>query len=225
MAETCRLCCSEQTYLMHTAGKRSRYREFLRCRVCDLVFVPEEMLLTEAEERERYLQHSNDPGDEGYRRFLANLLDETAPLVKPGADALDYGCGPGPALVAMLREAGLNARGYDPHFLPEAEALTRTYDLVTCSETAEHFRQPAKEFATLSRLLKPRGWLGVMTGMLDDWSDFPSWHYHTDATHIGFYSYACFGWIARRHGWACHFPRRDVALLHRSDGKHSIRTR
>ena len=57
-------------------------------------------------------------------------------------------------------------------------ALNRTYDFITCTETVEHFTDPCTELQRFDILLRPGGWLGVMTGMLDSWDDFPSWYYH-----------------------------------------------
>lgn len=210
---TCRLCGSENVYLLLRGGQRAHHREFLHCRRCDLVFVPDRFLLSPPEERQRYLLHENEPDDEGYWRFLARLRDSVVPLVEPGAESLDYGCGEPPVLVMMLREAGLQARGWDLFFRRDDSGLQRTYDLITCSETAEHFREPLEEFERFDRLLRPGAVLGVMTGMLDDWRDFGDWHYRLDATHIRFYSRRTMVWIARRFGWGVLFPRTDVTVF------------
>ncbi len=213
MAETCRLCGGENTAHFFTGTRRSQSRDFLRCSDCDMVFVPERFLVSEADERERYLTHHNDPHDEGYRRFLSRLVDELAPLLRPGASGLDFGCGPGPALALMLRERGHPMQIYDPFFEPDPGPLQGTYEFITCTETVEHFRRPMDEFQRLNRMLKRPGLLGIMTGMLEDWSQFPEWHYHTDVTHICFYSRDTMEWIAGRFGWECRIPREGVVLF------------
>jgi len=180
----CRLCGSSQTCLLFAGGARSHNREFHHCAECDLVFVPDRFLLNPAKERARYLLHENEADDENYRAFLSRLAGEVAPLLEPGAEGLDYGCGEPPVLVMVLRERGFSAEGWDLYFAPDREPLDRTYDFVTCSETAEHFRRPLIEFERFDRLLRPGGVLGVMTKMLDDWTEFEDWHYHYDATHI-----------------------------------------
>ncbi len=221
MSEACRLCGSAQTRLFFEGGARAHDREFHQCAsahaACDLVFVPDRFLLSQQAERERYVLHENDPADEGYRAHLRNLLDEIAPLLPPGAEGLDYGCGEPPVLVMMLRERGLRAEGWDLFFSPDAAPLERArerpYDFVTCSETAEHFRAPLTEFERLNRLLRPGGVLGVMTQMLDDWSAFGDWHYRFDATHISFYSARTMRWLAKRFGWSVNFPREHVTVF------------
>ena len=139
-------------------------------------------------QRQRYLTHNNDPGDPAYRGFLSRLFDELRPHLAGGASGLDYGAGPGPALAAMMGEEGFSVRVYDPFFYPDTSALEARYDFITCTETAEHFSRPREDFDRLDALLKPSGRLGVMTGMLDDWEEFPDWHYRLDPTHISFYS-------------------------------------
>ena len=98
---------------------------------------------------------------------------ELRPHLIPGAHALDYGAGPGPALAAMMRDEGLRVRTYDPFFQPGRSALEERYSFVTCTETAEHFAKPRRDFDTLDSVLKAPSWLGIMTDMLDDWEEFP----------------------------------------------------
>ena len=209
----CPLCYSEHTYLFHVREDRSGRREFFRCRVCELVFVPPGYHPTADEERDRYLQHNNDPTDPGYRAFLSRLFDELRPLLVPGSMGLDFGAGPGPALAQMMAEAGFKAHVYDPIFFPDTGVLEETYDFITCTETAEHFRDPGRQFRLLDGLLRAPGWLGVMTSMLDDPSRFPGWYYHRDPTHLCFYSERTMMWIAKRHGWRPVFPRKNVVLF------------
>ena len=126
---------------------------------------------------------------------------------------LDYGCGPGPALAAMLEEAGVAMVLFDPFFHPDSDALQRSYDVITLSEVAEHFSQPADEFDRLDRLLRPGGWLGVMTCFQTDDERFAAWHYRRDPTHVVFYRAKTFEVLAAYKGWNLEMPRKDVALL------------
>ena len=139
-------------------------RDFVHCAVCDLVSAPRRFHIGHEGERQRYLDHNNDPDDPDYRAFLGRLWGELRPLLEPGSRGLDYGAGPGPALAAMMREDGFEVWLYDKHFHPERTALARRYDFIVCTETAEHFDRPSEDFGTLARLLKPSGWLGIMTG-------------------------------------------------------------
>lgn len=190
-------------------------RTYWRCGHCAARFLdPAHHPAAEAE-CAHYRLHENDPDDPGYRRFLAKLATPLLARLPPAASGLDYGCGPGPALARMLEEAGHRVALYDPFFFPQPEALQQTYDFVTCTETAEHFHRPAGEFARLTRLVRPGGWLAIMTCFQTDDSRFADWHYRRDPTHVVFYRAETFRWIAGTYGWSCETPGKDVAFLRR----------
>jgi SAM-dependent methyltransferase len=165
------------------------------------------------DEHAEYLRHENNPGDSGYRRFLSRLAAPLLDRLAPGLKGLDYGCGPGPALAAMLREAGHSMALFDPFFQPDQQPLTETYDFITCTEVAEHFHRPAQEFDRLDAMLRPGGWLGVMTCFQTDDARFANWHYRKDPTHVVFYRETTFRIIAAQRGWTCEIPVKDVVLM------------
>ncbi|MBI5201901.1 MAG: class I SAM-dependent methyltransferase, partial [Elusimicrobia bacterium] len=134
----------------------------------------------------------------------------------PGAEGLDYGCGPGPTASVMMRERGFAMTDYDPYFAPDAAALSRSYDFVVATEVLEHLRRPAGDLARLDGLLKPGGILGAMTGVLEDDAAFAGWWYRGDFTHIAFYRPETLAWISRRFGWELARPSRDVALFRKT---------
>ncbi len=120
---------------------------------------------------------------------------------------------PGPALAAMLREAGHMMGLYDPLFAAEPAPLSGLYDFIACTETAEHFHKPAEEFDRLGAMLRPGGWLAIMTCFQTDDALFANWHYRKDPTHVVFYRRTTFDVIAKQRGWRCESPVKDVALL------------
>lgn len=166
-----------------------------------------------AAERAEYLLHRNEVGDAQYRKFLARLASPLLLRLRAGSSGLDYGCGPGPALAAMLMEAGHPTAVYDPLFFNHPERLEAQYDFVTCTEVAEHFHHPFDEFACFDSLLKPGGWLAVMTRFQTDDAAFARWHYRRDPTHVVFYREKTLRAIAARHGWHCEFPCANVVLM------------
>jgi hypothetical protein len=113
----------------------------------------------------------------------------------------------------MLREAGHDARLYDPFFHPDPAALALRYDAVTCSEVVEHCHRPADEFDRLGALLRPGGWLAVMTCFQTDDFRFAGWYYRRDPTHVVFYREQTLARIAADRGWAFEVPAKDVALM------------
>ncbi|GAB4152050.1 MAG: class I SAM-dependent methyltransferase [Sphingomonadales bacterium] len=188
-------------------------RAYARCTRCGLRFLNPRHHPAAAAERAHYLLHENDPADPHYRHFLSKLARPLLQRLAPAREGLDYGCGPGPALAAMLREAGHAMALYDPFFQPDPAALERCYDFITCTETAEHFHRPAAEFQRLMALVRPGGWLAVMTCFQTDDARFKNWHYRQDPTHVVFYRAESFRYLATTHGWDCEIPVKDVALL------------
>jgi SAM-dependent methyltransferase len=187
-----------------------RYR---RCNDCRAIFLDPAQRLSAEEEYARYCQHQNDPTDTAYRRFLSKLSEPLLQRLPPRANGLDYGCGPGPALAGMLREAGHRVALFDLYFHPDTEPLNGLYDFIACTETIEHLHQPAEEFARFDRMLRPGGWLAIMTCFLTDDERFASWNYRRDPTHVVFYREATLRHIADRFGWTCEIPVKDVALM------------
>lgn len=208
-AGPCPLCgASTPAPFAEAAGRR-----YLRCETCRVTVLDPAQLPTPEAERAEYELHRNDPGDPGYRRFLARVTEPLLERIAPGAEGLDFGCGPGPAIAAMLGERGVSVRNYDPFFHPDATALNRRYDFVTCTEVAEHFHHPGAAFARLDGLLRPGGWLGLMTGVLHDDAGFAAWSYIREASHVTFYRPETLAWIAGRFGWDLEPVGHTVALF------------
>jgi len=203
--------CGSGGGLFHADARMGAYR---RCARCGLVWLDPRRHPSREAERAHYTTHQNSPADPRYREFLGRLWAPLRERLAPGARGLDFGSGPGPTLHLMAQADGFPCTHYDPFFAPAAERLACRYDFITCSETAEHFHRPGREFARLRALLRPGGWLGVMTSPLPAPAAFPRWHYRMDPTHVAFYSPRAFAWIAAAHGFdRPEFPDPRVALL------------
>ncbi len=189
--------------------------DYWACPICQARFLDPGQHPTREAEHAHYLIHRNDVDDLRYRRFLSKLAEPLLAWLPPGSCGLDYGCGPGPALAAMLREAGHGVALYDPFFQPDRSVLASTYDFVTCTEAAEHFHDPGAEIARLMALVRPGGWLAIMTCFQTDDARFARWHYRMDPTHVVFYREATFRWLAAQQGWSCEVPVKDVAIMQR----------
>lgn len=190
-------------------------RAYHRCDTCLATVLDRTHWLTPEAEHAHYRTHQNDPVDPLYRAFLSRFATPFLSRLAPASLILDYGCGPGPALAAMLAEAGHATRLYDPYFHPDASVLAASYDAIACTETAEHFHAPADEFNRLGALLSPGGWIGVMTSFQTDDDRFAAWHYRADPTHVVFYREATLRHIAAQHGWTFECPAKDIALMRR----------
>jgi 2-polyprenyl-3-methyl-5-hydroxy-6-metoxy-1,4-benzoquinol methylase len=190
-------------------------RDYWRCDHCQATFLDPARRLAARDEQACYRLHENDPHDPAYRGFLARLATPLLERLAPGRHGLDFGCGPGPALAAMLREAGHAVELYDPFFYPAPDLLRQTYDFITCTEVVEHLHAPAETFRQLDTLLRPGGWLAIMTCFQTEDARFAGWQYRRDPTHVVFYREATLRHIADRHGWRCVIPVKDVALMHK----------
>jgi len=217
----CPLCHAAETRSFQTTGGRS----FFDCPRCGLVFADPSLRLTPEAEKTHYDLHQNDPDAPAYRRFLEPVFQAIQARHQKGATGLDYGCGPGPALACMFEEAEFLCVRYDPFYFPDPARLQpEAFTFITCTETAEHFHEPGREFERLVQLLKPGGTLAVMTQPLLDPVRFQTWHYTADPTHVCFYPASAFEWLARRHRLQLETVTPAVTLLHKPTFPVAIET-
>lgn len=205
----CPLCGSGDTSHFH----RDKRRDYDRCARCSLVFVPPEFYLGLTAERAEYDKHQNFVDDPGYRQFLSRLAQPLMQSIAPASYGLDFGCGPGPALAHMLREAGHNVALYDRYYAPDRTVLGRQYDFICATEVVEHLHRPGIELDSLWRILRPGGYLGIMTKQVQGLQAFAQWHYKNDPTHVCFFSRETWQWWARRNQAVVKFVGNDVILL------------
>lgn len=203
------MCGADDLGIHYLDGRR----DYLRCPRCRLIHVPAHQHLSPAAERAEYDRHRNDVHDPGYRRFLGRILPPLRARRPPPAQGLDFGCGPGPALVTLLREAGYAMAAYDPFYAPDARLLARDYDFITATEVVEHLARPGETLGRLWGCLRPGGVLAIMTQRAREAWRFPTWHYVRDPTHVAFFSADTFRWLARRWGARLSFPGADLAFL------------
>lgn len=213
-AHGCSVCEAPETHIFINVNGR----EYLRCQYCKATMLnPAQWLSAEAEYRQ-YQGHENNSTDSRYRKFLSKVATPLLKKLTPEKTGLDYGCGPVPVLAQILSEAGHSVCCFDPFFFSDKHLLDQTYDFITCTETMEHFHFPAKEFASFGRILRPGGWLAVMTCFQTDDARFSSWHYRRDPTHVVFYREKTLRYIAENLGWSCEIPEKDVALMQKPPG-------
>jgi hypothetical protein len=186
---TCRLC-----------GGASRggevdalFRNLYRCPQCGYVYVAKSHFLKSKEEKERYAFHQNSAEDQGYVAFLERLIKPLESYLKKGATILDYGSGPEPVLAQLFKKRGFNTHIYDPFFSPLL--VDEQCDAITATEVFEHFHNPKKELEIIFSLIDRGGFLGIMTERYTAETDFKTWYYTKDPTHVGFFSDKTFRWI------------------------------
>lgn len=209
VAKNCPLCHFNALEPYH----KDRLRPYLCCQRCQLVFVPQSYHLSAAEEKAQYDFHENNPDDLGYRKFLGRLANPLLERLAENSQGLDFGSGPGPCLSLMLEEQGHQVWLYDLYYANDKEVFERQYDFITATEVVEHLAQPMVELQRLWSLLKPGGYLGLMTKMVVDVAMFSTWHYKTDPTHISFFSRQTFDYLGEQWGSAPQIIGADVIIF------------
>ena len=199
---------------------KSLGRSYLQCAHCQLIYVPPDQRLSTEEERGRYTLHENCLEDEAYLRFLRRLWLPLHQVLQPQEHllGLDFGCGPVEAFREIARQEKMDCSilPYDPLFFPSTEVLKKgTFDFILASEVFEHLHSPGVVISQLFSCLKPGGWLAVMTGELEDWTQFSTWHYPHDPTHVCFYPRSTREFIAQHFGVRLLSPTLTVSLYQR----------
>ena len=208
--QPCPLCKSPQSA---APFHRDAHRDYYRCSLCQLIFVPPSQHLSIEDERAEYDKHQNSPDDAGYRKFLSRLFTPLNDRLSPASYGLDFGSGPGPTLSVMFEEVGHKVSLYDPFYAPDKSVLNRSYDFITTTEVVEHLREPATDLEHLWSRIKPGGWLGIMTKLAQNKDVFSRWHYKNDLTHIEFFSNETMRWLATEWDAEVEIIGKDVILF------------
>lgn len=200
MTKNCILCNNSSIFSLEFTKKYKKLgnRSYIQCPECDLIFVPQVFHLSLREEEERYKLHHNTISNEGYVHNFNEIISLVRQYCPDINSVLDYGCGPGPVLAELLKRNGFECDIYDPIFFPEYPSSS--YDLVISTEVFEHFREVRTELERVISLIRPGGFLAIMTSLHDPLLNFEEWWYHSDPTHISFFSMKTFDWISRRYG-------------------------
>ncbi len=189
---SCPLCSSNQIVHFQSVP-------YFRCSDCELIFKDSSKHLSFELQKARYLLHQNSVDDLSYVEFLKPVIDEVSSMFEPGAKGLDFGSGPTPVLVELLRNRNFILELYDPIFSPTMNEVKGGYDFITCTEVAEHFMKPSEEFSKIFNILKPNGALVLMTELFEEGRLLKDWWYVRDVTHLCFYSMSTLRWIANKY--------------------------
>lgn len=193
---TCLLCSETADFYFEETPSKRRY---FHCANCDLRFLDPAHHLNETDERHRYDLHENDMNDSRYRNYLTPIADWVKE--NSGGDGLDFGCGKAPLLAELLQQRGCHMQVYDPYFFPDLSYREQSYDFCVAVEAIEHFYYPLKEIEQLTKLLKVNGSLGFVTQLFQDETNFSTWYYRLDPSHVCFFSKKTFAWIQSKFGF------------------------
>lgn len=190
--------CLEKKAIQPVSGKDKR--KYLWCQNCYLIYVKKKYLPDPESEKERYLAHENGQEFHGYVEFLNRAIQPSLDYIDASMKGLDYGCGYKPTLSKLLTTYGIQTFDYDPIFFPKGIKL-KEYDFIFATECFEHFFKPKKELKLIDELVKPGGYIVMMTALWETPKQFKSWHYTRDFTHVVFYHEKTLQYIEKRFQW------------------------
>ncbi len=193
----CCLCQSLEVSLFQMAP-------YFRCNKCYLIFKDSTLHLSSEEEKKRYDLHQNNINDPAYVNFLWPVVQQIKRNQPHSGLGLDFGCGPNPVLSQLLEKEHYQMYFYDPYYFATTlsefkDQPLRTFDFITCTEAAEHFYQPGKEFKKIFSWLKPGGHLLLMTDLYQEGQIMNTWGYARDPSHVCFFSELNLRWLAKVH--------------------------
>jgi hypothetical protein len=183
VSERCELCGSQGCSRIAA----DETRRFLACGECDLVFVAREDCVGARDERARYELHRNTLDNDEYVRYLRGIADRIGAIPMAAPRVLDFGSGPHQVLAHILAERGVECSSYDPVFDVGADSLGATYDVVVVCEVLEHLRELKNELHRIGKLLNPGGCVVARTELYTAHTDFATWWYARDPTHVNFF--------------------------------------
>lgn len=219
----CPICQSSDFIPFQTFQKP--VKNYFQCSHCEFVQLSEDEMVSFEAERLRYEHHENQDSP-GYRSFFQALLKQVQVNLAESIDfaekssfkGLDYGCGPfkgeHPFLVGLLREIGYSMDYFDPYFY--AVEPSGAYDFIVSTEVIEHIQDPFTFLNKMKGLLKPQGWIFLMTSPFVGRNAFESWSYRRDETHISFYNEKNMKLLAKRCGLKLKSHHNNLFVLQNS---------
>lgn len=186
-------------------------RFYYACLECDLIFTDTTFHLSPEEEIARYSEHNNGIEHAGYVEFLNRVIQPALPFLTTDMTGLDYGCGPAPTLSKLLQREGIACFDYDPLF--GFNHPHKQYDFIFATECFEHFFYPGMEFREINALLKPGGYLAVMTEQWESLDRFKSWYYKRDQTHVSFFHRNTFHYLCKTFGYSILYQDRNRVIV------------
>jgi len=180
----CKICNTQIENFKDTQLKKI----FFHCSNCELIFLDKTYHVTNVNEKNQYDQHNNSLENKGYVKMFNDFLDFTLENLNIKT-ALDFGSGPTPVLVELLKKRGLYTEYFDKYYQPKKIYENKTYDLITSTEVFEHLENPIEILSTLAKHLNPNGIISLMTLFhTNKQEDFLKWWYRRDPTHITFFT-------------------------------------
>ena len=205
MLVNCHICSQSTSKFVDKKTNITYYH----CKSCEYIFKSPLGYQDFDAQKERYNLHENNDEDMHYQAYFQRFLDFTLPLVGTPKCALDFGCGRTSLLATLLEKQGVSCDYYDPIYHPYTLEQGKKYDLIVSTEVFEHLHQPKEVFADVVARLNECGYLAIQTQFhTNDLTQFKTWYYHRDTTHIVFFTSKTFEVLCRQYG--CHIVEHNA---------------
>lgn len=208
----CTLCGNS---MLTSVYPKNDHRYYYHCNTCRLIFAAPRFHPSAEIEVVRYLEHNNGIDQPGYVTFLNRVIEPACSFIRPGAIGLDYGCGPVPTLSKLILQKGITCYDFDPLF--NFDHPLESYDFIFATECLEHFHYPKNDIEKILELLKPDGYLCLMTERWENLVRFQNWYYKLDPTHVSFFHRDTFEYIKKRYGLKHVYSDRNRVIILRKN--------
>ncbi len=163
-------------------------------------YIRKDSLLDYVSESKEYLRHNNDITNVSYVNYFKKYIDNHFINYLNG-EIIDYGSGPYPILKEILsRDYNITIDIFDPFYNNDLSYKDKTYDVVLSTEVIEHVFDVDKYLSDIISITKAGSTIILMTLLHDnDLDKFKNWWYQRDVTHIGFFDYQTFTYLAYKY--------------------------
>jgi len=132
-------------------------------------------------------------------RYMNGIANQLSTVLFAGARILDFGSGENYLLTRILRERGYACDAYDPLYEQlELHCDAEAYDCIVLCESIEHIRNLPEDLRLLKKLSNARTVYYIKTQLYDTATDFATWWYAQDCTHINFFNEQAMHSIAQK---------------------------
>ena len=209
----CRICNSESTEQFSTLVLRKYTVRYFLCPNCSFLQTEEPYWIEEAY---RSPINTSDTGVVARSVFFSKIVTSVICLhLDKDKKFLDYGGGYG-LFTRLMRDVGFDYFWSDPFTQNlfakgfEFDGRGKTFELLTCFETFEHFTDPMKEIGSMTKLSSniffSTEMLPIPVPSLSDWYYYAPEH----GQHVSFYSSKTFHYIAQQFGFTYHTNGSDL---------------
>ncbi|MGZ9899879.1 methyltransferase domain-containing protein [Shewanella gaetbuli] len=207
----CPLCNNPTQFFV-----QDKKRAFNLCRQCGLVSADPRSHVMPNVEAKRYGRNPKGAKQRQLTQFITPLLAQINQQQPGSLSGLNFGRVLDQQCVTMIQDSGHLINQYDPFFAADQRVLQNQYDFVCSYKVFEHFRHPKKEWALLSSIIKPGGWLAISTPLLTELAHFNKWHYKNNPTHVSFYQQQTFEYLALHSEFTLLFASQALILMQKS---------